>query len=80
MGEGRGAWAARGVLRCVEARRVARASERSALAVTACVLRARGRVTRGGGPRTGEIEYRRDLHPDAVGHLAIVVGDVPLVP
>lgn len=30
--------------------------------------------------RTGQIEYRRDLHPDAVGHLAVVIGDVPLVP
>jgi hypothetical protein len=30
--------------------------------------------------RTGQIEYRRDLHPDAVGHLAIVIRDVPLVP
>lgn len=30
--------------------------------------------------RTGQIEYPRDLHPDAVGHLAIVIGDVPLVP
>lgn len=30
--------------------------------------------------RTGQIEYRCDLHPDAVGHLAIVIGDVPLIP
>jgi len=32
------------------------------------------------GERTRKIEYVRDLHPDAVGHLAIVIGDVPLVP
>lgn len=32
------------------------------------------------GTHTGEVEYRRDLHPDAISHFAIVIGDMPLVP
>ncbi|OAD51966.1 hypothetical protein WN48_03518 [Eufriesea mexicana] len=29
---------------------------------------------------TGQLEYRRNLHPNAVRHLAIVIRDMPLVP
>lgn len=45
-----------------------------------CVAAAYARPSYARETRTREVEYRRDLHPDAIGHFAIVIGDVPLVP